>query len=324
MDVAGVLDPEHDRVAVPDRLRPDLRVGVARAVERRGQDPPVLARLGVDDGDLRVAREVESARIPLDREQRPIRRIAARVMVAVAGSQPLRLAALRGHDIDVADQLDVPVLASRRGERDALPVGRPVRARVLVVAVGDLLRLGGAVGGYDVQVTPPVSGPADVVELELKPRESPRRALLFVLLLVRLVRHASRERDPRAVRRPDDLADVLPQVGEALGLATVGGQHVELAVRLLAAPLGDEREPVAVRGPARLRVVLAGREPARRCRTVRARDPDRLAVLVLVPVDRPEDVRDLLAARAQPGIGDPCELVDVLGPHPRHAGTIAR
>ena len=45
VDVPVVLDREDDRVAVPDRLA-DLRVGVARPVERRGQDPPVLARLG--------------------------------------------------------------------------------------------------------------------------------------------------------------------------------------------------------------------------------------------------------------------------------------
>ena len=211
-----------------------------------------------------------------------------------------------------------------RGERDALAVGRPGRARVLVVAVGDLLRLGRAVGRDDVEVTAPVARPADAVELELEPREPPRCALLLVLLLVRLVRHARREDDPGSVRRPDRLADVLLQVGEALRLAAAGRQHVELAVRLLVVTsLRDEREPVAVRRPARLRVVLAGREPARRRRAVRAREPDRLAVLVLVAVDRPDDVRDLLAARAQPGVGDPRELVDVLGPHPHVPKVIA-
>ena len=34
-------------------------IGVAVAVERRGQDAPVLAGLGVDDRDLGVARKVE-------------------------------------------------------------------------------------------------------------------------------------------------------------------------------------------------------------------------------------------------------------------------
>ena len=58
VDVATVLDCEDDRAAVPDRLA-QLRVGIALPVERRGQDPPVLAGLRVDDRDLRMARKVE-------------------------------------------------------------------------------------------------------------------------------------------------------------------------------------------------------------------------------------------------------------------------
>ena len=89
---------------------------------------------------------------------------------------------------------------ARRGERDALAVGRPGRLRVLEVAVGDLLRLGGAVGRDDVEVPAPVARPADAVELELEPLEPPRRALLVVLFLVRLVRDARGER--RSASRP--------------------------------------------------------------------------------------------------------------------------
>ena len=215
---------------------------------------------------------------------------------------------------------------SSRAEENAMlsPSGVHV-GRVLEVAVGDLLCLGRAVDRDDVEVTTPVARPADAVELELETRESPWRALLVVLFVVRLVGHARGEDDPGAVRRPDRLADVVLQVGQALRLAAARRHDVELPVRLLVvAPLRDERELRAVRGPARLRVVLPCREPARRFRAVNPREPDRLAVLVLVPVDRPDDVRDLLAARAQPGVGCPRQSIDVVRPHPRHKGTIAR
>ena len=159
VDVAAVLDREHDRAAVPDRL-PDVRVRVAGAVERGRQDAEVVAR-GVEHADLRVAREVETARIPLDRELLPVRGVARCVVVGVVRGQPLRLAALGRHDVDVALELDVPALLARGGERDALPIRRPSGLRVLEVAVGELLRLAGAVGGDDVDVPAPVAGPAD-------------------------------------------------------------------------------------------------------------------------------------------------------------------
>ena len=126
VDVAAVLDREDDRVAVPDRLA-DLRVGVARAVERGGQDPPVLAGLGVQDCDLTVSREVEAAGAPFDGEVPAVRGVARRVVLAVAGREPLRLPALGRDDVDVAEQFDVPVLAARGGEGDALrrPASRP-------------------------------------------------------------------------------------------------------------------------------------------------------------------------------------------------------
>ena len=200
VDVAAVLDREDDRVAVPDGLA-DLRVGIAGAVERGGQDAEVLARR-VHHPDLGVAREVEAAGAPLHGELLPVGRVARRVVLGVVRRQPGRLASLGGHDVDVALELDVPVLVARRRERDALAVGCPRRMRVLEVAVGDLLRLARAVGGDDVEVPPPVARPADRVELVEEPREPARSALLVVLLLVRLVRDARGEDDLRPVRRP--------------------------------------------------------------------------------------------------------------------------
>ena len=67
---------------------------------------------------------------------------------------------------------------ARGGERDALAVRRPGGLRVLEVAVGELLRLGGAVGGDDEDVAATVAGPADVVELE-RSRVNRRGARFF-------------------------------------------------------------------------------------------------------------------------------------------------
>ena len=81
-----------------------------------------------------------------------------------------------------------------------LPSGVQVGCDVLEVAVGELLRLAGAVGRNDEDVPAPVARPADAVELELEPLEPPRRPLLVVFFLVRLVRDARGEDDLRPVR----------------------------------------------------------------------------------------------------------------------------
>ena len=190
--VPVVLGREDDRVAFPDRLA-EIRVRAALAVERRGQDPPVAAGLPRRRPRSACGAGSRTRRAPVAREQLPVRRVARRVVAAVAGREPLRLAPGGRDDVDVAEQLDVPVVAAGGAERDALSVRGPGGLAVLVVAVGDLLRLGRAVGGHDEEVRAPVAGPADAVELELEPREPPRRALLVVLLLVGLVAYAGGE-----------------------------------------------------------------------------------------------------------------------------------
>src|SRR5213075_1697991 len=54
VDVAAVLDPERDPVAVPDRLAGE-REGGALPVERLSEDAPVAA-VGLHHGDLAVVR----------------------------------------------------------------------------------------------------------------------------------------------------------------------------------------------------------------------------------------------------------------------------
>ena len=103
-------------------------------------------------------------------------------MDAVARGELLRLAAVRRHEVDVAERLDIPELAARGRERDLRAVGRPGGIPVVVVAVGELRRLGRPVGRDDEDVRVAIAGPADAVELEAEPLEAARRPFAVVLL----------------------------------------------------------------------------------------------------------------------------------------------
>ena len=81
-----------------------------------------------------------------------------------------------------------------------LAVRRPGRLPVLEVAVGELLRLAGAVGRNDEDVPAPVTRPADAVQLELEALEPPWRPFLVVFFLVGFVLDARGEGDLRPVR----------------------------------------------------------------------------------------------------------------------------
>src|SRR5262249_47780881 len=173
--------------------------------------------------------------------------------------------------------------------------------------------------GHAKDLLPPVARPPAVVELVAEPAEPSRRALSVVLLVVRGVADAGRERDPRPVGRPRELARVLLEVGELLGLASVEREDVDLARGLLSAAPGDEREPAAVRRPARLRVaLLPRRQPARRRRSVDGREPDGASVLPILSVDPPDDVRNPIPVRVQARIAHAGEREYVLGDHSRH------
>ena len=244
-----------------------------------------------------------------------------RVRALVAGELP-RLAAVRVHHVDARDQVDVPAVAAQRAEDDLLPVRRPRRLAVLAVAVGELARLA-ALETDDEDVLAPVRRPADVVELVQQPGQPPRRALLVVLFLVRLVAHAHRVRESRRVGRPDDLLDALLRFRQRARLAALGRDDVELRRRLLGPAIRREGEPAAVRRPARRAVALVAEgEPARVAGAVERGDPDRSAVLVRLAVDRPDLVGDVPSVRCDPGISDPRQLVDVVRPHAPHGAGL--
>src|SRR5207244_12006493 len=104
--------------------------------------------------------------------------------------------------------------------------------------------------GDDEELAPAVARPADVVELVLETAEAARRTLALVLLLVGLVADAGGERDPRPVGRPDDLRDVLLQVGQPTTLAAA--RHDDVALLRVALATGRARELRAVGRPSRL------------------------------------------------------------------------
>ena len=320
MDVAAVLDREDEAVAVPERLA-DLGERVHLAVERR-REQGVAGAVGVHHADLAVVREGAVLELVAVGDARAVRRERRhRARPVVAGELPW-LAAVRVDDVEPVDQVDVPTVAAQRAEDDLLAVGRPRGLAVLAVAVGDLPGLA-ALEVDDEDVLAAVGRPADVVELVEEAGQPSRRALLVVLLLVRLVAHAHRVREPRGVGRPDDFLDALLRLGQGPRLAALGRDDVELRRRLLGSAVRREREPAAVRRPARRTVPLVAEgEPARLGGAVERGHPDRPAVLARLAVDRPDLVRDARPVRGDARVGDPCQLVDVFGPHAVHEAGV--
>ena len=314
MHVAAVLDREDEPAVVPERL-PDLGERVDLAVERGGEEPRVRP-VRVHHADLSVMREGAVLDLIAVGDARAVRRERRHRVRAVVAGELLRLAAVRVDDVEPVDQFDVPPLAAQRVEDDPRAVGRPGRLGVLAVAVGELARVA-AVEVDDEDVLAAVGRPADAVELVEEAGQPPRRTLLVVLLLVRLVAHAHRVREPRRVGRPDDLLDAFLRVGQHARLAAFRRDDVQLRRRLLGSAVRGEREPAAVGRPARRAVaLLAGGEPARLLGAVEGGDVDRAAVLVLLAVDRPDVVRDPEPVGGDARVGDAGQLVDVIGPHP--------
>jgi hypothetical protein len=312
--VAGVLGGEEQRVLVlPDRLA-EIGEGPALAVERLRQDPPPPAGR-LEHADLAVPGQVPPAGRVAAGDPGALRRPRRVLVLRVGPGQGDGLAARCGHDEQVDEGLDVPVVVTGGGEGDVPAVGRPRRLPRLEVAARQLHGRPGAVGGDDEDLAAAVDRPPDVVELELEPREPPRRPPSLVLLLVGGVGDARREDDPRAVPRPAGLRDVLFEIGQTLRLAPADGQDVEL-LRGAAVAVRREREARAVRRPARVGVhALAGREAARRLRPVGRDEPDRPAVLVRLAVDAAADEGDRQPVRRHPRIGRPSQLVEILRPH---------
>ena len=185
VDTAVVFDPEEQRVAVPKRLA-DCRERAALAVELLREDAP-LPRGDVHDGDAVVTRPIEATLRPRAGDRRAVGRPGRQVVVVVVGRDAARRAAGSVDNPDLLAQLHVPVVVPRRGERNLLRVGRPRRRFVLEIAVGQLLRLRGAVGRHDEDVRATVARPAHRVELVAVPREAAGQTLLLVLLLVRRI-----------------------------------------------------------------------------------------------------------------------------------------
>ena len=312
MVVAAGLDHEEQRVAVPDRLA-DLRVGRAVEVER-GRQQPVRAAGRVDDCDLAVVRKVVAARAEVARDRGTVGRPRGRGVRGLALRQLLGLASVGVDDVDVTDEVDVPVLLAGGNERELVAVRRPGRVPVLEVAVRELGCGRGAVRRDGEEVAPAVAGPAFAVELELQPRKTARPAALVVFLVVVRIAHTRAEGKARAVGRPRRLRDVLVELGQPQRLAAPDRDHVELFD--LAVAVGDEGEPLPVGRPARGGVRLgAGRELPRLRRAVQRNEPDGRGVVVLVAVETPCSERGPAPVGRDPRVVGPCEPVKVVRVH---------
>ena len=310
-----VLQGEDDLGLVPERLA-HLRVSTAVAVESGGQQFD-LAAARVDDRDLRMSRVVEHPRVTQHGKPGAVRRPRDTVDAATAASEPPGLPTLGGHEVHVADGLDVPVWSTRRDKGKCGAVRRPRGSRVLVVPVSELDGLAGAVRADREQVLPAVGGPADVVVLVLQASEAPRPAAFVVLFVVGGVGHPRDEGDGRAVRRPGKLGHIFLEIRELARLAPGQRHHVEL--HGLALAVRGEGELRTVRRPARVGVVPgAGGEGARLRRAVRRRQPDRPAVVVGLGIDRRDHVGHRRAVRRKPGISHALQGEDILRHHPVH------
>ena len=159
---------------------------------------------------------------------------------------------------------------------------------------------------------------ADVVLLEQvavdddRLRRLPLRARFLPLGLVRVgvLRH---EREAPAVGGPGEVLHPALHPGQWRGLAARGVEQPDLGLGLVVvlAPGGQERDPAAVRAPARMRVVLGAHGQAHVPGAVPTAHPDVARLLVPLEVVGRDDVGDPRAVRRDPGVG-----------HRAHAGKV--
>ena len=146
-----------------------------------------------------------------------------------------RLRVVHGEQVDGDAEAQVAVLTHRAGEGDGAAVGRPRGCAGVLGAVGDLAAL--ARGEVDhVHLAADRTEHPGAVGLVVEPVGDQRASAAGV--------DGSGEREPGAVRAPHRSSGAEREVGHPLGLASVGGQQVDLTV-------ADERDPRPVRRPRR-------------------------------------------------------------------------
>ncbi len=239
--------------------------------------------------------------------------------------------------VDVGAPTEVGVAMTVRHECDPLPVRRPARVAVVMVAAGERLGIPGD-RVDEPQPLEPVMDEASAVELVGErvdqPRVGRRRVLgtaLGLLLGLRRAR-AAHHAQASAVRRPREPRHVLRQVGQLTRFPAVGEwQEPDLRSALLrrlrrprlgAATTGlqhratvrQESERSAVRTPARGRVCLRsdGQLPGW-SRAIGRGDPERRPVAVLARRYRLDRERHLAAVGRDVELDRDAEVVEVLG-----------
>jgi hypothetical protein len=206
----------------------------------------------------------------------------------------------------VAELVVVAVGVARGHERDPGAVGAPGRLAMVVVAAGDLQRLGAIGERVDHEhVRPPVEGEADVVQAELERGDAPRRLLARRHVLVGAVApglgHPGDVGDPGRVGAPGEPLDAERVLAELPRLAARDRHDVELGLAaVLLAGAAQERQPTPVGREARGEVLGPVGEAARGGRTVGRHDPEVAPVGVVVQVDATDRDGD------QPAVGSQC------------------
>jgi hypothetical protein len=192
------------------------------------------------------------------------------------------------------------------GEGDARAIGAPRRLTVVRGTRREAPQR--AIGhGDGPQVLRPVADEAHAVHLVQQPVDDPCITLGWARATRRprtLAHGRGDEAQPKAIRRPGDVLDILGEPRELPRLATIGGQQpdLDLAVtilgcRLVAGPIAgaalrehraavaQERDGRAIRAPAGGGVpACAQGQPPLWCRAIRGDHPERRAVSV--PVGR--------------------------------------
>ena len=329
-----VTDAGDALVVVPDGEAPAVGVPARAldvAIEITGEEPraAAVALHQVEPGDLVTLVPVVEAGVGDPAAVRRDRHVA---VGAVALGESADLAARRRHLVDLGVEGPIGgVGVAVGGEDQALGVGRPGEAAVVVhVAVGDLVG-SAALGGQDEEVGSAALEVALTVEAVDQPVDhldlgAPVGALGGLRHeregRLRFVGHEGGEGEQAPVGRPGELARAVLERREARGRTRVQVEHPDLGPMVvgLARRPRDVSEALAVRRPARrARVHLrVGERPE--TRAVDADDPQAAAGPVGHPVEAGAHEDHPLAVGRDPRVPGPFEVEDVLEPEARRCG----
>ncbi len=204
--------------------------------------------------------------------------------------------------------------APLRGEGDPLPVGRPGRERLVLVAGGQKLRLP-SLQLEEVQVVAaPQEADPVLLEVEAVDDDRLRPPVLAPLPLRGLgIRVACDQGKSLPVGRPDEVGDAASEVGQPHRLAATPVEQPDLVRVVLVAPAREEGEGAVVGAPAGRVLALRARGEPQGLRPIPAGHPDVGVPAVLGSVRGRDRVGDPAAVGRHLGVrhrAEPEEIVE--------------